>query len=68
MFWMDLRAIASGRDHQPQKHRLKPLFFRQISKVFGLLNVTINSSLLSMSETMQTSLEISTLVVVFRAP
>ncbi len=32
-------AIAYGRDRQPQKRRLKSLFFRQFSKVFGLLKV-----------------------------
>ena len=37
---MHLRAITCGRDRQPRNRWLKPLFFRQLSKVFGLLKMS----------------------------
>lgn len=35
-----IKAIATGHDCQSQKQRMKPSFFCQIPKVFGLLNVS----------------------------
>lgn len=39
---MDLEAIACGNDGQSQQRRLKPLFSRQISKVFDLLTLPLH--------------------------
>ncbi|MBW4609941.1 MAG: DUF3122 domain-containing protein [Hassallia sp. WJT32-NPBG1] len=42
---MSSPAQASDRSRQSQKRRLKPLFFRQLTKVFGLLKLTTTDSL-----------------------